>query len=791
MPLSLTAATFVVTNTNDSGAGSFVQALVAANATSDSDTINFNIPLTDPGCDRDTGVCTIRLSSAVGIASPVIIDGFTQPGAQQTGSLPGEGLKLDLKIVLHFEHGGPEAIGLYLAHGSDRSTLRGLVFNGLSGAGSSLLVLDRTLYNSISRNYFGTDARGNEGDSNGAPRTRAEIAIRTTSSTQHNDINGNLFAGRTTTGIESNDCTIRGNFFGTNPAGTATQHLKQALRLVARNVVGGSSPFDRNILVSDGGEFTVSSSAEGVGGNSMSGNYIGTDVTGTVALGANCGGVLISSPGGILLRRHPSGGSGNVISGNALGAVKVAPGGSGYIADNLIGLAADGEQPLPNGFGIEVHTTPGSSPWTVSAAIDNNVIAFNKGAGILIAAGTGNRILGNAIYQNDGLGIDLGGDGPTLNDAGDTDSGANNLQNYPEITTVSRSDGKVTVTGMYRGAPHPYPYHFVEIFADIAADPSGFGEGRYLLGSILILRTDADGSAPFTGTFDCPADATVVSATSMDREGNASEFSPAVPLPDAPASLENISTRAQVLRGDRNVIGGFIVGGPEPKRILVRAIGPSLAARGVGNALADPAIQLFRGDTPIASNDDWKELQQAEIEATQLPPAADAESAILGTLEPGHYTVVVRGQSGHTGIALVEAYDVDRAANAKLLNMSTRAHVGRGDDVMITGFIIGPVHGVRSRVLLRGIGPSLGSFGVADPLADPTLELFDSNGVALATNDNWRDGRAAEIAATTIPPADDREAALLESLPPGHYTVILRGRADSTGAGLAEIYKLE
>jgi hypothetical protein len=790
-PKAMSAATFTVTNTAPSGPGSLQHALIEANATGGLDTVNFNIPPTDPGYDPETGVCTIRLTSALGIASPVLIDGFTQPGAQQSGSLPGDGLKLQLKIVLHFDYGGPDALGLYLVHGSDRSTIRGLVFKGLSGAGSSLLVLDSTLHNVISRNFFGTDAAGNEADGSGAPHTAAEIGIRTTFSAQFNQFTGNLFAGRTMTGFEGSNSTIRGNFFGTNPAGTAAQPLKQGLSLIARNTVGGGTPFDRNILVSDRGRFTISVPADSPGDNFIYGNYIGTDVTGTAALGANCGGVLIAAPRGSNVSGAPSAQSnGNVISGNALGGVRIA-GGSGYIANNLIGLSADRKQPLPNGFGVEVHNGSAASGSELRSGIDGNVIAFNAGPGIVLGPGARSRIHGNSIYQNNGLGIDLGGDGPTPNDEGDADSGANNLQNYPEITSVVRRDGQVTVTGRHTGQFNPSPYIFVNIFADRAADPSGFGEARYFLGSILILRTDDQGNASFSDTFECPADAAVISATAMDRDGNASEFSPAVPIPGAPAALANISTRAPVLTDERVVIGGFIVAGAEPKRILVRAIGPALRERGIARPLEDPMLELYSGGTLIDANDNWQERQQREIEASGLAPTNAAEPTILRTLAPGHYTFIARGKDQTTGVALVEAYDVDRAADATLLNISTRAHVGSGEQVMIAGFIIQPETGRDVRAAVRGIGPSLASQGVTGALADPTLEVHDANGSAIANNDDWKERQQAELEQAGLAPAADREAALIASFPPGLYTAVLRGSGETTGVALVEIYKLD
>jgi hypothetical protein len=199
----------------------------------------------------------------------------------------------------------------------------------------------------------------------------------------------------------------------------------------------------------------------------------------------------------------------------------------------------------------------------------------------------------------------------------------------------------------------------------------------------------------------------------------------------------------------------------------------------------------------IGQNDDWRETQLGgvitedqffDIFATGIPPLSLEESAIIATLDPGTYTAVVAGADGATGIGLVEIYDLGPAATpAKLANISSRGLVQTGDNVMIGGFIIG---NQTSEVLVRGIGPSLTARGVDGALVNPTLDLYDVNGALLASNDNWRSDQEAEIEATTIPPGDDLESAILRSLPPGAYTAILRGADETSGVALVEIYDL-
>ena len=250
----------------------------------------------------------------------------------------------------------------------------------------------------------------------------------------------------------------------------------------------------------------------------------------------------------------------------------------------------------------------------------------------------------------------------------------------------------------------------------------------------------------------------------------------------APAALLNISTRMQVLTGDNVLIGGFIVTGNAPKQVIVRAIGPALTDFGVPGALMNPILEL-NGPNGVTTNDDWKDTQQPEIMATGLQPTKDVESAILQTLDPGAYTAIVRGVGGTTGVGLVEAYNLDAASDSKLANISTRGFIDTGDNVMIGGFIIGPDDLGDATVLVRAIGPSLENFGVANALQEPTLDLFDGNGTLLLTNDNWMDSQETEIEATGLAPTDDRESAILATLPPGGYTAIVRGAATPPASG--------
>ena len=286
----------------------------------------------------------------------------------------------------------------------------------------------------------------------------------------------------------------------------------------------------------------------------------------------------------------------------------------------------------------------------------------------------------------------------------------------------------------------------------------------------------------------------VITVTATNAEGTSATFyltltiipSQTGPLP----SLLNISTRLQVLTGDNTLIGGFIITGYTPKRVIIRAIGPSLTNLGISGALADPVLELHGpGTFATITNDNWRDTQESEIQATGIPPGNDLESAIVATLPAGAYTAIVRGKDGGTGVGLVEAYDLDSTPDAQLANISTRGFVDAGENVMIGGLIAGPASAGSGRVLLRAIGPSL--TGIPNALQNPRLELHDGSGTLVAFNNDWRDTQEPAIEATGIPPVDDHEAAILWVLSPGNYTAIVQSEGNGTGVALVEVYNLQ
>lgn len=811
LPVAIaSAATLTVVNTSDQGPGSLRRAIAVANSTADVDTIGFAIPETDPGYDSKAAVWTIVASSSLRVKQPVVIDGYTQPGARPNANPTGEGLNTILKIVLRFnvpESSDPnfdDSSGLITDYFVHDCTFRGLVFNGVANA---LLLLNEGRHK-VEGNFFGTDAAGHEANNARAAQTSARIALFL--GRGGSTVGGllpeqrNLFAGRTLVAISAVCCdTIQGNLFGTTVNGRAAQPLQTGIEALGGIQVGGTMSGAANVLVANGGSYALSChyaipAFQQTGDNVIEGNFIGTDVTGQVALGGNTAGVFLDSDDNRL--------RGNVISGNKHGGVSIG-GQKNVIIGNRIGTDATGAKPIPNGYGISLlgdvfREALGNRIGGVHPG-EGNVIAFNRRTGVVlpgpgeISVGLGQAsLLGNSIFANGGLGIDLNADGVTRNDNRDSDAGPNQLQNHPILTGVEPSNSpnmpgvqNLRISGrLQSGANRTYR---IELFADTNPDPSEHGEGRLFLGATK-ARTGGDGSATFEAVCPYPPDTTTVSATATNA-GNTSEFSRAITIVSARTQLLNLSARARIAgTSDKVLVVGLITRGNDPKRILLRGIGPSLRDE-IPDAIADPILEVYDPNgVVVATNDDWKDKQAAEIRSSGLAPKDEAEAAIVTSLAPDQsYTAVVRGKNGRKGTVLLETYDLDPTADARLANLSARGWVAGGDDVLIGGIITGPGSG-GTDVILRAIGPSLQQSGVEQALADPVLELRNADGELLARNDNWRDNpdQALQVTAAGIPPRDDLESAIAVKLPPGASTAILRSFDANAGVALVEVYDL-
>jgi CSLREA domain-containing protein len=831
---TITVNTTADTTAND-GFCSLREAITAANNNTASGTLAGECVAGFPGTDRivfnipGAGLHAIIPASALPvITEPVFLDGFTQPGSSGATWPPA------LKIILNGSNAGANVNGLNLSGNALFSTVRGLVINQFGQGG---LVIQSN-NNTIQGNFLGTDATGTARMNNGfgIKVTGATNLIGGTTAGSGNLISGNgtglWLAGPTN--------TVQGNYIGTDVTGTldlgnSASGVRaddgtsaEANAAGARtspgpggdprpavapppNVIGGSIPGARNIISGndqDGVFIQVESNLVGI-----EGNFIGTDVTGTARLGNSGNGIWIKfTPyqGTVIGGKETAR---NIISANGGAGIKMGGDNSftqsTAIWANYIGTDVTGRSNLGNGqdgvliangaSGNEVGVLIGTVGFGLIGT-GTNIIAFNGRDGVRVEGNaTRNSIAYNSIFSNAGLGINLGTDGITPNDPGDADTGPNNVQNFPVLTSAITNGTATTIQGTLNSRPNLE--YTLQFFSSTALDSSGNGEGQTWVGD-QVIHTDGSGNSSFTAILQTAvppgrfvtATAAYTTSGTFDQDSVAtSEFSAGQMVQgigvSSPSQLLNISTRLRVLNGENVLIGGFIITGTDAKKVIIRGIGPSLA-QFFNGVLVDPTLELFQGNTLLDSNDNWID-RRAEIEATGIPPANDLESAIVRTLAPGAYTAIVRGKNDSIGIGLVEAYDLDQAANSKLANISTRGFVDSGDNVMIGGFIIGNNGGGGATVVVRAIGPALGNFGIAGALQDPTLNLVNAQGVVLRSNNNWRDSQQSEIEAVGLQPGDDRECAVVQTLAPGNYTAIVRGNGNTTGVGLVEVYNVE
>jgi hypothetical protein len=321
----------------------------------------------------------------------------------------------------------------------------------------------------------------------------------------------------------------------------------------------------------------------------------------------------------------------------------------------------------------------------------------------------------------------------------------------------------------------------------------------FLASDAVVTLLHSDG--PITGAFDsAPNGARVPTVDGKGSfvivyEANAIKLTQFQANPP-PARLLNISSRAFLSGGnddpfhDRTVlIGGFIVTGTVPKKVALRGLGPSLAKSGVAPVLTNPVLELHGASGAlILANDDWKDTQAAEIMQSQLAPGDDRESAIITTLVPAAYTVVLKEKNGLAGNGLVEVYDLSQNSTSKLANISTRGYTD-SSNVLIGGVIVGGGQ-ANAEIVVRAIGPQLRRIGIFNALDDPTLELRDNNGSLVAFNDNWGVNYTDFLPIYELAPGFSEESAVRLSLAAGNYTAIVRAKPNSGGVALVEFYDL-
>lgn len=527
-------------------------------------------------------------------------------------------------------------------------------------------------------------------------------------------------------------------------------------------------------------------------------NFVGTDPTGTTRIGNDSDGIFLGAGCEQTLI-----GPGNVFSGNASAGVELlsATATNNRIFGNMIGLNAAGTEVIPNGeLGVLI-ANGAANNWVggpEGGPYPGNVISGSGYGGIAIGTdawpgpdgSNDNHVEGNLIgtdaAETRAIGAQVSGVTVQSNSkrniirknviVGQTNHGvvfsnAANNEMYGNWIGVTRQ-GLMIGNGGFA----VYLFNATNNIVQLSAANAGPGREQNFFGLNALGRAGLDGASV----------------------GNVIDLTPTpIPTPTAtPSQLLNISTRMRVESGDGVLIAGFIITGTEPKKVIIRGIGPSLA--GLPGTLTDPTLELHQGNFTMATNDNWKindqtgQSQETTILATTLPPSNNVESAIVATLTPGAYTAVLSGRNGGTGIGVVEVYDLSQGANSKLANISSRGFVNTGDNVMIAGLIIGG-GAAQSQVVFRALGPSLTTTGISTALNDPTLRLVNGNGVQVGQNDNWQDdaAQAAQLTALSMFPSSASESAIVANLSPGNYTAILADRNGNTGTGVLEVYHIQ
>ena len=509
-PASAAPTTYIVFNTNDGGAGSLRQAILNANGTPGIDTINFILP--------QGVVNTIApFSPLPPITDPLIIDGYSQIGSSQNTDANATNAHLLVEISGVNSPTGP---CMSIDTGGGGSTIRGLIINRCRTAG---LRIQNDGGNNITGNFIGTDANGK--------------AVSNTSSTGLliNNSSSNVVGGTTpaarnliscnSSGISilggSTSNVVSGNLIGTDAAGSTALGNSTGVAISAPgNTIGGLTAAARNIISGNNSGVTL---ATGATLNVVQGNYVGIDATGAARLGNNRGIVTQSSAADNLIGGTVAGAR-NVISGNGIGVFlsSNAAGLNTRVEGNFIGTDPAGAAGNQNGNGVVITSTSTGNVIGGTAAGAGNVIAYNFAGVTVDTQATGNSILANSMFS-DQFAIDLNGDGITPNDPGDGDTGPNNLQNYPFLTSASSAGGNTAIGGTLNSTPSTA--FRIEFFSNTTLDGSGYGPGETFLGSTTVT-TDGSGNAPFTvNTGSATASGKFITATATNNvTGDTSEF---------------------------------------------------------------------------------------------------------------------------------------------------------------------------------------------------------------------------------------------------------------------------
>ncbi|MDX6403922.1 MAG: hypothetical protein QOH70_1377 [Blastocatellia bacterium] len=685
-PASAAPTTYIVFNTNDGGAGSLRQAILNANGTPGIDTINFILP--------QGVVNTIApFSPLPPITDPLIIDGYSQIGTSQNTDANATNAHLLVEISGVNSPTGP---CMSIDTGGGGSTIRGLIINRCRTAG---LRIQNDGGNNITGNFIGTDANG-KAVSNPNPNglsinNSSSNVIGGTTPAARNLISGNSSGISILGGSTSN--VVSGNLIGTDAAGTGSLPNSTGVAVSAPgNTIGGLTASARNIISGNNSGVTL---AAGATLTVVQGNYIGIDATGAARLG-NSRGIVTQSSAADNLIGGTVAGARNVISGNGIGVFlsSNAAGLNTRVEGNFIGADPAGAAGIQNGNAVVITSTSTGNVIGGTAAGAGNMIAYNFGGVTVDTQATGNSILANSMFS-DQFAIDLNGDGITSNDPGDGDTGPNNLQNYPFLTSASSAGGNTAIGGTLNSTPSTA--FRIEFFSNTTLDGSGYGPGETFLGSTTVT-TDGSGNAPFTvNTGSATASGKFITATATNNvTGDTSEFCSGVQV-NGPETFQFSQPLYRVSEnaGSATISVTRVNGGGSGSSVGYR-VNTGTAWEGLDFAPTSGTLTFGAGETVKTFNVPIIDDVLFENDEFAIPTLSNPSmGAVIGSLSDVRLYIADREQTMYGVTRFTKLISFEAAAPTTLYSQAPITGLQSGEQIL--GIDFRPSNG-----LLYGLGSS-------------------------------------------------------------------------------------
>ena len=778
-------------------------AIETANLDPDVATITFNIPTTEPGYDPQTGSYTINVGSSTGSPLPELSTNvnITGPGADKL-TVQRDPSVSALRIFNITTATTVNISGIRIKDGS--------VGVSMIASGAGIQNANSATLNVNGCVFIGNAANNGAFGGGFANASTGNVTFTSCLFTEnHGYTGGGAVANLSTGTVTMTDCRVEANT--SSGAGGGAYNLEGTLHII-RTTVENNAGESNGGGVANGGSCTITDST--ISSNRCAASQLGYDAIGG---GVSSGGSLVItnstvSDNSVIGANGPTAGTGGsgqgggvysigslTIIGSTIASNTATGGAGGRFGDGGQafggGLISLGNSAVINCTFTGNSVQGGSSPGNTGGSAEGGGIYF-RSPGNSFTLNNSTVVLNSAVPGSGSPQGNAAGGG-LLSNTNPAFSGSfvvnsslvasNSAGSAPDVSGAFVSQGHNLIGIVDGGMGFSQPADKIGTAAaplDPKIDAAGLRNNGGPTQTVAILRTSIaiNNGAPDSPSTDQRGVARVNAPDIGAFEFNGSFFA---------ATLQNISTRGLVGIGDEVMIGGFIISGTGDKKVLLRAIGPSLSNPPVSltGTLQDPTISLFNVSGKLISNDNWADASNAQSIDPALRPTNGLESAILISLPPGAYTAIVSGVGGGTGIGLVEVFDMDATVPSKLSNISTRGLVETGDNVLIGGLV---VQGPESEtVVVRAIGPSLADppVSLTNVLQNPFLGLFNDQGSRIQFNDDWQSDQANDIIATGLQPSNPAESVIVRTLTPGNYTAIVTGVNNTTGIALVEVYE--